>query len=85
MFRDRVDRIWILEYTADVIPLTQMRFDIFFQNERYLIQRSPPPQQDGEKPRRAVHGVPIRAPTWASIRLCERRCVQFVERERAGS
>lgn len=85
MFRDRLDRIWILEYTADVIPLTQMRFDIFYQNERYLIQRSPPPQRDEEKPRRAMHeGTDPRA--YMGVDPALRQALrQFVERERAGA
>jgi hypothetical protein len=85
MFRDRVDRIWILEYTADVIPLTQMRFDIFHQNDRYLIQRSPPPTQDGEKPHRAVHeGTDPRA--YMGVDPALRAALRsFVERERAGA
>ena len=55
MFRDGVDRVWLLEYAADVLPLTQMRFDILHRNGRYLIQRSPPPDRAGEAPRRAAH------------------------------
>jgi hypothetical protein len=86
MFRDRVDRIWLLEYAPDVLPLTQMRFDIIYQNERYLIQRSPPPpRSDEEQPRRLVHeGTDPRAymGTDPALRLALR---QFVEREKAGS
>ena len=47
-----------------MLPLTQMRFDVLYQNERYLIQRSsPPPSREGEDMRkRAVHhGVDPRA------------------------
>jgi hypothetical protein len=86
MFRDRVDRIWILEFTADVIPLTQMRFDIFYQNGRYLIQRSPPPQRDGEeKPRRAVHEGPDPRAYMGVDPALRAALRQFVERERAGT
>jgi hypothetical protein len=85
MFRDRFDRIWLLEYAPDVLPLTQMRFDIIYQNERYLIQRSPPPvRNDDEPPRRLVHeGTDPRAymGTDPALRLALR---QFVEREKAG-
>lgn len=50
MFRDSEEKIWMLEWGMDVLPLTQMRFDIYLQNERYLIQRSPPPPiQEGER------------------------------------
>ena len=85
MFRDRVDRIWLLEYAADVLPLTQMRFDILYQNERYLIQRSPPPARSNEEqPRRRVHaGTDPRAYMGVdpALRLALR---QFVAREKAG-
>jgi hypothetical protein len=85
MFRDRVDRIWLLEYVPDVIPLTQMRFDILYQNGRYLIQRSaPPPPSDEEQPRRQVHeGTDPRAYMGVdpALRLALRH---FVEREKAG-
>jgi hypothetical protein len=86
MFRDTVDRIWVLEYALDVLPLTQMRFDILYQNERYLIQRSPPPPRtDDEPPRRAVHeGLDPRA--YMGVDPALRQALrQFVEREKAGN
>jgi hypothetical protein len=86
MFRDTVDRIWVLEYAPDVLPLTQMRFDILYQNERYLIQRSPPPPRtDDEPPRRAVHeGTDPRA--YMGVDPALRQALrQFVEREKAGN
>ena len=86
MFRDSVDRIWVLEYAPDVLPLTQMRFDILYQNERYLIQRSPPPTRtDEEPPRRAVHeGIDPRA--YMGVDPALRQALrQFVEREKAGN
>jgi hypothetical protein len=85
MFRDRVDRIWLLEYSPDVLPLTQMRFDILHQNERYLIQRSPPPpRSDEEQPRRAVHeGSDPRA--YMGVDPALRQALrQFAEREKSG-
>lgn len=86
MFRDHLDRIWVLEYAHDVLPLTQMRFDIFFQNGRYLIQRSPPPPKTtDEKPRRVVHeGTDPRA--YMGVDPALRQALrQFVEREKAGN
>jgi hypothetical protein len=86
MFRDRLDRIWVLEYSPDVLPLTQMRFDIFFQNGRYLIQRSPPPLKTAdEAPRRVVHeGTDPRA--YMGVDPALRQALrQFVEREKAGN
>jgi hypothetical protein len=85
MFRDRGDRIWLLEYAPDVVPLTQMRFDILYQNERYLIHRSPPPpRSDEEQPRRLVHeGSDPRA--YMGVDPILRQALrQFVEREKAG-
>jgi hypothetical protein len=84
MFRDKSDRIWTLEYANDLVPLTQMRFNIYFQNGRYLIERAPAPKPD-EDTHRAVHeGSDPRAymGTDPALRLALR---QFVERERAGS
>jgi hypothetical protein len=86
MFRDHVDRIWVLEYSPGVLPLTQMRFDILYQNDRYLIQRSPPPRsQNEEAPRRAVHeGTDPRA--YMGVDPAVRQALrQFVEREKAGN
>jgi len=86
MFRDRVDRIWVLEYAVDMLPLTQMRFDIFYHSGRYLIERAPPPSPTGDELRRAaVHeGTDPRAymGTDPQLRLALRN---FVERERPGS
>jgi hypothetical protein len=58
MFRDREDKIWLLEYGIDMLPLAQMRFDVLYQNERYLIQRAPPPGPQQEATRRIVHTGP---------------------------
>lgn len=61
MFRDGDEKIWMLEWGLDVLQLTQMRFDIYLQNERYLIQRSaPPPEQQGERQlkKKGVHAGP---------------------------
>ena len=61
MFRDIEERIWMLEWGMDVLPLTQMRFDVYLQNDRYLIQRSPPPpSQEGERQlkKKGVHTGP---------------------------
>jgi hypothetical protein len=56
MFRDSDDRIWMLDYAVDLLPLTQMRFDVIYQHERYLVQRSPPPPQLApEKKKRVTH------------------------------
>ena len=85
MFRDRTDRIWLLEYAPEMLPLTQMRFDILHQNGRYLIQRSPPPPRgDEEQPRRLVHeGTDPRA--YMGVDPALRQALrQFVEREKAG-
>jgi len=85
MFRDRLDRIWLLEYSSDVLPLTQMRFDILYQNDRYLIQRSPPPpRSDEEQPRRAQHeGTDPRA--YMGVEPVLRQALrQFAEREKSG-
>jgi hypothetical protein len=51
IFRDRDERIWLLDYAPDVAPLAQMRFDILLHNGRYLIQRSPAERPDAA-PRR---------------------------------
>jgi hypothetical protein len=51
IFRDRDERIWLLDYGSDVAALTHMRFDILLHNGRYLIQRSAPERTDGA-PRR---------------------------------
>jgi hypothetical protein len=86
MFRDRLDRIWILEYAPDMLPLTQMRFDILYQNERYLIQRSPPPpRSDEEAPRRAVHEEADPRTYMGTDPALRQALRQFVEREKAGS
>ena len=64
MFRDADEKIWMIEWAMDLLPLTQMRFDVIYQNERYLIQRSaPPPSREGEGVRkRAAHqGIDPRA------------------------
>jgi hypothetical protein len=86
MFRDAVDRIWVLEYSPDVMPLTQMRFDIRYVNERYLIQRSPPAARsdEDEPPRHAVHeGSDPRA--YMGVEPALRQALRhFVEREKAG-
>jgi hypothetical protein len=85
MFRDRTDRIWLLEYSPDVLPLTQMRFDILYQNGRYLIQRSPPPARgDEEKPRRLVHVGPDPRAYMGVDPVLRQALRQFVEREKAG-
>jgi len=52
-FRDyRLGRIWLLDFEPELVPLTQMRFDLLYQNGRYLIVRSPPPGRldEGLKP-----------------------------------
>jgi hypothetical protein len=58
LFRDRDDKIWLLEYGVDVLPLAQMRFDVIHQNERYLIQRAPAPSPERERVRRPGHAGP---------------------------
>ena len=58
MFRDRDDKIWLLDYGIDTLPLTQMRFDVLYQNERYLIQRAPPPAQEKPGLRKPGHVGP---------------------------
>ena len=86
MFRDRVDRIWLLEYSPDYLPLSQMRFDILRQSDRYLIQRSaPPPREDEEQPRRMVHvGTDPRA--YMGVDPVLRQALrQFAEREKAAT
>ena len=68
------------------MPLTQMRFDIFFQNGRYLIERVAAASAGREeKPRRAVHeGTDPRA--YMGVDPALRPALrQFVERERAWS
>jgi hypothetical protein len=85
MFRDGDDRIWLLEYGLDMLPLTQMRFDVIYQNERYLIQRSPPPGRlDGEKKRRITHeGIDPRQYMGADP-LLRQALRNFVVREKSG-
>jgi hypothetical protein len=85
MFRDADDRIWLLEYAFDVLPLTQMRFDVIYQNERYLIQRSPPPgRSSDEKKRRITHeGVDPRQ--YMGVDPPLRQALRnFVAREKSG-
>ena len=36
MFRDIEEKIWMLEWGMDVLPLTQMRFDIYLQKRTLL-------------------------------------------------
>ncbi len=86
MFRDRGDRIWLLEYAQDMLPLTQMRFDILYPNERYYIQRSPPPPRtvDDEQPRRLVHEGPDPRAYMGVDPALRQALRQFVEREKAG-
>jgi hypothetical protein len=57
MFRDRDEKIWLIDYAADLLPLAQMRFDAILQNERYLIARSAPPDRN-EVRRPAKHAGP---------------------------
>jgi hypothetical protein len=86
MFRDRVDRIWLLEYSPDYLPLTQMRFDILRQSDRYLIQRSaPPPREDEEQPRRAVHIGPDPRAYMGVDPALRQALRQFAEREKAST
>jgi hypothetical protein len=62
-----------------------MRFDVIYQNERYLIQRSPPPNpQSGEKKRRVVHeGVDPRQ--YMGVDPLLRQALRnFVVREKSG-
>ena len=85
MFRDGDDRIWLVEYGLDIQALTQMRFDVIYQNERYLIQRSPPPSPpSGEKKRRIVHeGVDPRQ--YMGVDPLLRQALRnFVVREKSG-
>ena len=86
MFRDRADRIWLLEYGADMLPLTQMRFDILYPNERYYIQRSPPPPRtvDDEQPRKLVHEGPDPRAYMGVDPALRQALRQFVEREKGG-
>jgi hypothetical protein len=58
MFRDRHDKIWIVDYVNELVPLAQMRFDVIFQNDRYLIQRSPPPERNEGARQHAKHAGP---------------------------
>lgn len=86
MFRDRLDRIWLLEYSPDYLPLTQMRFDILRQSDRYLIQRSaPPPREDEEQPRRAVHIGPDPRAYMGVDPVLRQALRQFAEREKASA
>lgn len=86
MFRDRFDRVWLLEYSPDVLPLAQMRFDILVQNERYLIQRSPPPlRNDEEQPRRMVHAGPDPRAYMGVDPALRQALRQFVEREKVAT
>jgi hypothetical protein len=85
MFRDSDDRIWLVEFSSDIMPLTQMRFDVIYQNERYLIQRSPPPNpHTDEKKRRIVHeGVDPRQYMGCDP-LLRQALRNFVVREKSG-
>lgn len=59
IFRDRDERIWLIDNGADIAALVQMRFDILKQNGRYLIQRAPPPERaDGAVRRPNKHAGP---------------------------
>ncbi len=57
MFRDADDKIWMLDWGLDILPLTQMRIDVLYQNQRYLIQRSPPPPESRD--REAIRKRPV--------------------------
>jgi hypothetical protein len=86
MFRDRLDRIWVMDYAGDLMPLTQMRFDIFYQNGRYLVSRAPASaSRSEEEPRRAVHeGTDPRAYMGMDPEL-RKALRQFAEREKGGN
>jgi hypothetical protein len=84
MFRDRDDKIWLVDYANDLVPLAQMRFDVILQNERYLIQRSAPPERDAAARRPGKHtGADPRAYMGVdpALRLALRN---FVAREKAS-
>lgn len=84
MFRDRDDKIWIVDYVNELVPLAQMRFDVILQNDRYLIQRSPPPERNEGTRRHGKHiGPDPRAYMGVdpALRLALRN---FVGREKAS-
>ena len=85
MFRDSDERVWLLEYGADVLPLTHMRFDVLYQNARYLIARSQPPGRlDQERKRRSAHeGVDPRQYAGGDP-LLRQALRDFVAREKTG-
>jgi len=85
MFRDKDDKIWLLDYGVDVLPLTQMRFDVIYQNDRYLIQRAPPPGP--EKPpgaRRITHAGPDPRAYMGVDPILRVALKNFVSREKNG-
>ena len=84
MFRDRDDKIWLLEYALDVLSLTQMRFDVLYQNERYLIQRAPPPAPHTGAVRRIVHAGPDPRAYMGVDPMLRLALKNFVAREKSG-
>jgi hypothetical protein len=84
VLRDRVDRIWLLEYARDVAALAQMRFDVLFANGRYLIQRSPPPGRSGEEPKRRKHEGPDPRAYMGVDPVLRQALRDFVAREKAA-
>jgi hypothetical protein len=84
VFRDRVDRIWLLEYARDVAGLMQMRFDVLFANGRYLIQRSPPPGRNSEEPKPRKHEGPDPRAYMGVDPILRQALRDFVAREKAA-
>ena len=83
-FRDREDRIWLLEFAPAIGPLAQMRFDIIVANGRYLIQRSPPPARSGEEPKRRKHEGPDPRAYMGVDPMLRQALREFVAREKAA-
>jgi hypothetical protein len=84
MFRDREDKIWFVDYANDLAPLAQMRFDVLVQNDRYLIQRSPPPDRDAPPPRPAKHAGPDPRASMGVDPALRAALRNFVAREKAS-
>ena len=84
MFRDRDDKIWLLEYGMDVLPLAQMRFDVLHRNERYLIQRAPAPATKKAEPARSVHTGPDPRASTGVEPLLRLALKNFVAREKSA-
>jgi hypothetical protein len=84
LFRDRDDKVWLVDYANDLLPLAQIRFDVIFQNGRYLVQRAPAPEANAGTQRRGKHAGPDPR-AYMGVEPALRQALRaFVAREKAS-